>query len=472
MFESGGIEIINTDTLDKTIQTLKKHVDTASDFTLVLAAHTDGDIIDPNGTLPTKGIHSNEDLARARGNAVKDYIKEQWDISDDKIVVIAIGDKCATATTKEGKALERKVNFYLFFDDENPYNIDRCPTSTSDILSPPPSGSITSNTNINDADTTELITAAQNCNLGAVQNLIGNSNFEITAEIIRAYEAAKKPCRTSGREPSNSCCQTSDFIAKKIYNKLKEYIDADDVASMEKVANLLDIEDDFSYWVCPYSNWIIIEPHPDDMEYTDNLLYYTIDKDSEDIFKVLTPYIDSCTYGSYSDGTKKDDGDIILLFPDTEKALKYANLYANSYAKSWFDDEEEIMDKEMELEIVDAVYYLCAHYNLIRHTDPFIRALDAGKIESFKWCLDNTSTDKVYPEIDPDDFYNDGYKHDNNNALILDRISPYTYISQQCNNGKPIYCEAKEYSEQWICDMIKKFPEWYELSDFDGLTCN
>ena len=138
MFESGGIEIINTDTLDETIQTLKKHVDTASDFTLVLAAHTDGDRIDPNGTLPAKGIHSNEDLARARGNAVKDYIKEQWDISDDKIVVIAIGDKCATATTKEGKALERKVNFYLFFDGENPYNIVRCPTSSSDILSPPP----------------------------------------------------------------------------------------------------------------------------------------------------------------------------------------------------------------------------------------------------------------------------------------------------------------------------------------------
>ena len=138
MFESGGIEIINTDTLDKTIQTLKKHVDTASDFKLVLAAHTDGDRIDPNGTLPAKGITSNEDLARARGNAVKDYIKKQWDISDDKIVVIAIGDKCATATTKEGKALERKVNFYLFFDGENPYNIVRCPTSTSDILSPPP----------------------------------------------------------------------------------------------------------------------------------------------------------------------------------------------------------------------------------------------------------------------------------------------------------------------------------------------
>lgn len=338
---------------------------------------------------------------------------------------------------------------------------------------PPPSGSITSNTDINDADTTELITAAQNCNLGAVQNLIGNSNFEITAEIIRAYEAAKKPCRTSGREPSNSCCQTSDFIAKKIYNKLKEYIDADDVTSMEKVANLLDIDNDFRDWVCPYSEGIIIEPHPDDMEYTDNLLYYMIDKDSEDIFKFLALYnLDYCTYGSYSDGTEKNDGDIILLFPDTEKALKYANLYVISYANSYFYDEEEITDEEMEQEIVDAVSYLCTSYNDIKPTDTFIRALDAGKIESFKWCLDNASTDKVGPEIYPDDFYNDWYKHDNNNALILGGISPYTYISQQCNNGKPIYCEAKEYSEQWICDMIKKFPEWYELSDFDGLTCN
>lgn len=338
---------------------------------------------------------------------------------------------------------------------------------------PPPSGSITSNTNINDADTTELITAAQNCNLGAVQNLIGNNNFEITAEIIRAYEAAEKPCRTSGFEPSNSCCQTNDFIAKKIYNKLKEYIDADDVASMEKVANLLDIDNDFRDWVCPYSEGIIIEPHHDDMKYTDNLLYYTIDKDSEDIFKFLAPYnLDYCEYGSYSDGTEKYDGDIILLFPDTEKALKYANLYVNLRANSYFDDEEEITDEEMELEIVDKVSYLCTSYNDIKPTDTFIRALDAGKIESFKWCLDNASTDKVYPEIDPDDFYYDAYKHDNNNALILDQISAYTYISQQCNNGESIYCEAKEYSEQWICDMIKKFPKWYELSDFDGLTCN
>ena len=138
MFESGGTEIINTDTLDETIKILKGHVDTTSDFKLVLAAHTDRDTINPNGTLPAKGIHSNEDLARARGNAVKNYIKKQWGISDDKIVVIAIGAECATATTKEGKAKERKVNFYLFFDGENPNNIDRCPTSTSDILSPPP----------------------------------------------------------------------------------------------------------------------------------------------------------------------------------------------------------------------------------------------------------------------------------------------------------------------------------------------
>ena len=138
MFESGGTEIINTDTLDETIKILKGHVDTTSDFKLVLAAHTDRDTINPNGTLPAKGIHSNEDLARARGNAVKNYIKKQWGISDDKIVVIAIGAECATATTKEGKAKERKVNFYLFFDGENPNNIDRCPTSTSDIRSPPP----------------------------------------------------------------------------------------------------------------------------------------------------------------------------------------------------------------------------------------------------------------------------------------------------------------------------------------------
>jgi len=141
MFESGEIEIKNTGTLDKTIQTLKAYVDTTSDFTLVLAAHTDKDRIDPNGTLPNKGIHTNEDLARARGNAVKDYITQQWNnISEDQIVVIAIGDKCAKATTKEEKAKERKVNFYLFFDGEDPNNIVPCPTSSNDILSPPPAG--------------------------------------------------------------------------------------------------------------------------------------------------------------------------------------------------------------------------------------------------------------------------------------------------------------------------------------------
>ena len=480
LFKYGSYDVgTQNETLDEVIKQLSNADFTNNPAKLVLVAHTDSDGIKNGGTLWNDGIKTNEQLGRKRADAVKEYIEKNWTNKPTNVEILAwsAGDSCADKNaTDEQKKQERKVVFYLFYDNQtddmsNFYTLqnNKCSTfnTAASSVPPPPSGSITSNTDINDADTTELITAAQNCNLGAVQNLIGNSNFEITAEITRAYQAVEQKCWSSDHEPSNSCCQTNDFIAKKIYNKLKEYIDADDVASMEKVANLLDIDNDFRDWVCPYSEGIIIEPHPDDMEYTDNLLYYTIDKDSEDIFKVLTPYIDSCTYGSYSDGTEKNYGDIILLFPDTEKALKYANLYVNLYANSYFDDEEEITDEEMELEIVDAVSYLCTSYNDTKPTDTFIRALDAGKIESFKWCLDNASTDKVGPEIYPEDFYYDKYKN-----YILDQISPYTYISQQCNNGKPIYCEAKEYSEQWICDMIKKFPEWYELSDFDGLTCN
>lgn len=481
LFKYGSYDVgTQNETLDEVIKQLSNADFTNNPAKLVLVAHTDSDGIKNGGTLWNDGIKTNEQLGRKRADAVKEYIEKNWTNKPTNVEILAwsAGDSCADKNaTDEQKKQERKVVFYLFYDNQtddmsNFYTLqnNKCSTfnTAASSVPPPPSGSITSNTDINDADTTELITAAQNCNLGAVQNLIGNSNFEITAEITRAYQAVEQKCWSSDHEPSNSCCQTNDFIAKKIYNKLKEYIDADDVASMEKVANLLDIDNDFRDWVCPYSEGIIIEPHPDDMEYTDNLLYYTIDKDSEDIFKFLALYnLDYCTYGSYSDGTEKNDGDIILLFPDTEKALKYANLYVNLYANSYFDDEEEITDEEMELEIVDAVSYLCTSYNDTKPTDTFIRALDAGKIESFKWCLDNASTDKVGPEIYPEDFYYDKYKN-----YILDQISPYTYISQQCNNGKPIYCEAKEYSEQWICDMIKKFPEWYELSDFDGLTCN
>ena len=321
---------------------------------------------------------------------------------------------------------------------------------------PPPSGSITSNTNINDADTTELITAAQNCNLGAVQNLIGNSNFEITAEITRAYQAVEQKCWSSDHEPSNSCCQTNDFIFQKIYNKLKEYINTDDVASMEEFANLSFNENygGMAAWVCPYDSLLTSSRHPSGYTYTDNLLYYTIDKDSEQIFEFLAKndYLDPyyCGFGkkaSYDDvGFEKNPIEIILTFPNPDKALKYTKLYADI-----------LMDTEY-LTIDEVVGSMCSDSE--EDDSAFIQALNVGNLNIFKWCLNNGT-----PFLDPDSFYYDDY-------MKYDGDSAYEYISEQCNNGKQIYCEAKEYSEQWMCDTIKKYPEDFTITDFDGLTCN
>lgn len=384
LFKYGSYDVgTQNKTLDAVITQLSHADFTNNPAKLVLVAHTDSDGIKHGGTLWNDGIRTNEQLGQKRADAVREYIEKNWANKPDNVEILAwsAGDSCADKNaTDEDKKLERKVVFYLFYDNQTDdisnlktLQDNKCSTfntAASSVPPPPPSGSITSNTNINDADTTELITAAQNCNLGAVQNLIGNSNFEITAEIIRAYDAAEKPCRTSGFEPSNSCCQTNDFIAKKIYNKLKEYIDADDVASMEKFADLLDIYDYTSLgsdWIRPYSSETIIEPHADNVEYTDNLLYYTIDKDSEDIFKFLMSYLDYDDYGHYSDGREKIDGDIILLFPDTEKALKYANLYVNSYINLHYE-EEEITDEEDIIPYI--AYSLCCYDISPSLTDP------------------------------------------------------------------------------------------------------
>lgn len=295
-----------------------------------------------------------------------------------------------------------------------------------------------------------------------MQNLIGNSNFEITAEITRAYQAVEQKCWSSDHEPSNSCCQTNDFIAKKIYNKLKEYIDADDVTSMKEFANLSFNENygGMAAWVCPYDSLLTSSRHPSGYTYTDNLLYYTIDKDSEQIFEFLVKnnYLDSCEFGfgariNGHNGVK-DHEEIILTFPNPNKALKYTQLYANILL--------DTMDMA-DLTIDQVAYFICSNAAIDLNAVAFINTLNVGNLNIFKWCLNTSGPLQVQPTA----FYNDADWYTGDSGL-----SAYEYISQQCNNGKQIYCEAKEYSEQWMCNAIKKFPEYYELSDFDGLTCN
>lgn len=456
LFKYGSYDVgTQNETLDEVINQLSNADFTNNPAKLVLVAHTDSDGIKYGGTLWNDGIKTNEQLGQKRADAVKGYIEKNWTNKPTNVTISAwsAGDSCADKNaTDEQKKGERKVVFYLFYDNQTDdmSNLEtlrnnKCSTFNTAASSAPPIGSITSNTDINDADTTELITAAQNCDLDTVQNLIGNSNFEITAEITRAYQAVAQKFWNSDHEPSNSCYQTNDFIAKKIYNKLKEYIDANDVASMKKFANLPGIADyeNFEYWISPYSEEIIKESHADDVAHTDNLLYYTIDKDSEDIFKLLVEigYLDWIDFGD------KSYAEIILLFPNTNKALKYTNLYANLHSQY-----------NPDYYIEDEVFALCGD----DITDPVIRALEVGNFEIFKWCLDNSTID----EIDPDDFYFDTF------TPTKETPSVYTFISEQCNNDKQIYCEAKEYSEQWMCDTIKKYPEDFTITDFDGLTCN
>ena len=92
-----------------------------------MVGYTDNDRIVHGGTLCKNGtgICTNEALGLARAESVADYIRTHWSDMPEtaKIKEDSAGDKCATGTKKEDKASDRKVQFWVFFGDEDT-NID------------------------------------------------------------------------------------------------------------------------------------------------------------------------------------------------------------------------------------------------------------------------------------------------------------------------------------------------------------
>lgn len=133
MFDSGKTEIKTPTTkLDEVINTLKTQIGSETVFEIVLVAHTDKDgIIQTSDLCKVNNVCTNEQLSAARAESVKAYITSKWpDMpSTAKITTVPVGSACAKGTTKADKALDRKVDFYVFFagEDLSPTNI--CKTS-------------------------------------------------------------------------------------------------------------------------------------------------------------------------------------------------------------------------------------------------------------------------------------------------------------------------------------------------------
>lgn len=133
MFDSGKTEIKTPTTkLDEVINTLKTQIGSETVFEIVLVAHTDKDkIIQTSNLCKVNKVCTNEQLSAARAESVKAYITSKWpDMpSTAKITTLPVGSACAKGTTKAAKALDRKVDFYVFFAGEDLSSINTCKTS-------------------------------------------------------------------------------------------------------------------------------------------------------------------------------------------------------------------------------------------------------------------------------------------------------------------------------------------------------
>lgn len=133
MFDSGKTKIKTPTTkLDEVINTLKTQIGSETVFEIVLVAHTDKDkIIQTSNLCKVDKVCTNEQLSAARAESVKAYITSKWpDMpSTAKITTLPVGSACAKGTTKTTKALDRKVDFYVFFAGEDLSSINTCKTS-------------------------------------------------------------------------------------------------------------------------------------------------------------------------------------------------------------------------------------------------------------------------------------------------------------------------------------------------------
>ncbi len=112
-YKSKSIKIIGTDT----------------DFKIIVVGYTNRDGIIPGSNLCRRdNICTNKQLGLARANSVVNYINEHWANMPDTATIDAhsAGDICATGRDAQEKALDRKVQFWVFFDGEEAVINDLC----------------------------------------------------------------------------------------------------------------------------------------------------------------------------------------------------------------------------------------------------------------------------------------------------------------------------------------------------------
>ncbi len=124
LFESGSYTIKKPNDLDKIIQTLNNHHDGFENnpARLYLIAHTDNNKIIQTSDLCTKEkICTNEQLSAKRAQSAADYIQTNWKNRPENVKIISrgVGAQCAKVKTgsQEDKKTDRKVVFYLFYDN-------------------------------------------------------------------------------------------------------------------------------------------------------------------------------------------------------------------------------------------------------------------------------------------------------------------------------------------------------------------
>ena len=124
VFESGSYTIKEASDLDKIIQTLNNPHDGFENnpATLYLIAHTDNNkIIQTSDLCAKEKICKNEQLSAKRAQSAADYIQANWKNKPENVNIISrgVGAQCAKVKTgsQEDKKMDRKVVFYLFYDN-------------------------------------------------------------------------------------------------------------------------------------------------------------------------------------------------------------------------------------------------------------------------------------------------------------------------------------------------------------------
>ena len=124
LFESGSYTIKKPNYLDTIIQTLNNHHDGFENnpARLYLIAHTDNNkIIQTSDLCAKEKICTNEQLSAKRALSAADYIQTNWKNRPENVKIISrgVGAQCAKVKTgsQEDKKTDRKVVFYLFYDN-------------------------------------------------------------------------------------------------------------------------------------------------------------------------------------------------------------------------------------------------------------------------------------------------------------------------------------------------------------------